>query len=75
MAYGWRGRRFAQRVARGFGSGNCRVHQPWGEPVMGSGLGIPEIIDRYDVVTSLLPEKIAKVVVKVLEMHYDIERR
>jgi hypothetical protein len=64
---------FAQRVARGFGSGSYRVHQPWGDPVMGSGLGIPEIMDRYDVVVSSSPEKIAEAVVKVLETHYDRE--
>jgi hypothetical protein len=39
---------------------------------MGSGLCIPEIMDRYDVATSLLPEKI-EAVVKVVEMHYDRE--
>jgi hypothetical protein len=40
---------------------------------MGSGLGIPEIMDRYDVVASPSPEKIAEAVVKVLETHYDRE--
>ncbi len=45
-----------------------------GVPVVESWLGgIPEIVDRYGVVTSSSPEKIAEATAKVLEAHYDRE--
>jgi glycosyltransferase involved in cell wall biosynthesis len=45
-----------------------------GVPVVGSGLGgIPEIVDRYGIMASPLPEKIAEAMAKVLEIHYDRE--
>jgi Glycosyltransferase len=45
-----------------------------GVPVVGSGLGgMPEIVEKYGIVTSPLPEEVAKVVAKVLDSRYNRE--